>query len=73
MRILYIVQQPDMTVIELCSGTAPASRASAFLGLSSISIDCRDNQTKSAASLCSTFFTTMSKHLDDTEQERPVS
>ena len=62
-----------MTVVELCSGTAPASRASAFLGLSSISVDYRDNQTKTAASLCSTFFTTMSKLLDDKEEERPVS
>ena len=62
-----------MTVVELCSGTAPASRASAFLALSSYSIDYRANQTKTAASLCSTFFTTMSKFLDDKEEERPVS
>ena len=61
-----------MTVVELCSGTGPASRASAFLGLSSISIDCRENQSKSAAALLTNFFTIMSKGFDDQKEKKPV-
>jgi ubiquinone/menaquinone biosynthesis C-methylase UbiE len=56
LRILYLVYQPDMKVVELCCGTAPGARAAAFLGISSYSIDIRDNQTKAAAILLTQHF-----------------
>ena len=46
-----------MTVIDICSGTSPAARASAFIGYNSISFDIRENQTVTATSLLAEFFT----------------
>ena len=40
-----------MTVIDICSGTSAAARASAFIGYNSISFDIRKNQTVTATSL----------------------
>ena len=40
-----------MTVVEVCSGTAPAARACFILGLNSISFDIRENQNETASSL----------------------
>ena len=53
-----------MTTVEVCCGIAPASRASAFLGISSVSFDNRKNQIETAISELNSFFTTF--------EERPV-
>ena len=48
---------PDMTVVEVCSGTSPAARAAAFLGLNSISFDNRKSQIQTATANLASFFT----------------
>ena len=40
-----------MTMVEVCSGLAPGARASSFIGINSISFDCRETQNETAASL----------------------
>jgi hypothetical protein len=70
LRILYLVYQPDMKVVELCSGTAPGARAAAFLGLSSYSIDIRDNQNKAAAALLTQHF---NKFNEERKKEKGAS
>jgi len=40
-----------MSIIEICCGTAPAARASSFLGLNSISFDSRADQISTATAL----------------------
>jgi mitochondrial fission protein ELM1 len=52
---MHLLYQPDMTVVEICSGTAPGSRVAAFLGLNSLSFDSRDDQTTTATSLIAEF------------------
>jgi hypothetical protein len=47
-----------MTTVEVCCGIAPASRDSAFLGISSVSFDSRKNQIETAISELNNFFTT---------------
>jgi hypothetical protein len=43
-----------MTMVEICSGTAPGSRACSILGISSIAIDFRLDQNTNAASYLTT-------------------
>ena len=52
---MHLLIQPDMTVVEICSGTAPGSRVSAFLGLNSLSFDSREDQTTTATALMAEF------------------
>jgi hypothetical protein len=52
---MHLLYQPDMTLVEICSGTAPGSRVAAFLGLNSLSFDSRDDQTTTATSLIAEF------------------
>jgi len=54
-----------MTLVEICSGTAPGARAAAILGINSISFDYRQSQNDTAASLLNEF---LSKY-----DEAPVS
>jgi len=56
LRIMHLLYSADMTVVEICCGTAPAARAAAFLGISSISFDIRGNQIEAACSSFSSFF-----------------
>ena len=51
LRIVQLIHHPDMTIIEICCGTAPASRAASFLGLNSISFNSRQDQISTASSL----------------------
>jgi len=51
-----LIHQADMTIIEVCCGTVPASRAAAFLGLNSISFDSRQDQISTATSILVDFF-----------------
>ena len=44
-----------MTLVEICAGTAPGSRASTFLGINSISFDNRADQNTTAAALMAEF------------------
>ena len=44
-----------MTIVEICSGTAPAARACSILGLNSISFDFREDQNLTASSLLNEF------------------
>ena len=51
-----------MTVVEICSGTAPAARACSILGLNSISFDFREEQNETTVSPLNQFidqFTSM--------------
>jgi len=57
LRFLQLLSAPDMTVVEVCSGTSPAARAAAFLGLNSISFDNRKSQIQTATANLASFFT----------------
>ena len=48
---MHYIYQPDMTLVEVCSGVAPGARASSFIGINSISFDSRETQNETAASL----------------------
>ena len=61
LRIMHLVHQPDMTVIEVCCGTSPASRAAYLLGISSISLDIRENQVDNSISILNTFLADFGK------------
>ena len=45
---MALIYSPDMTVVEICSGVAPAARACLFCGLWCISIDNRNEQNINA-------------------------
>jgi len=51
LRLIQFIYQPDMTLVEVCSGVAPGARASSFIGISSISFDFRERQNETAKSL----------------------
>jgi len=52
---MHLIYKPDMTLVEICSGTAPGARAASILGINSISFDYRQNQNDNAASLLNEF------------------
>jgi len=56
LRLINLIYQSDMTVVEVCSGTGPAARACSILGLNSISFDFREEQNETALSLLNQYF-----------------